>query len=56
MARLSSENGMACLHRPYKARYLSIFDAYAFFKALGDAIEIGPTGNNLRDLSILLAY
>ena len=24
--------------------------------ALGDAIEIGPTGNNVRDLRILLAY
>jgi glycerate 2-kinase len=32
------------------------FDAYPFFRALGDAIEIGPTGNNLRDLRILLAY
>jgi glycerate 2-kinase len=32
------------------------FDAYRFFSALGDAIEIGPTGNNLRDLRILLAY
>jgi len=35
---------------------LQKFDAYAFFSALGDAIEIGPTGNNLRDLRILLAY
>jgi len=35
---------------------LSRFDAYPFFKAIGDAIEIGPTGNNLRDLRILLAY
>jgi hydroxypyruvate reductase len=35
---------------------LEKFDAYPFFKALGDAIEIGPTGNNLRDLRILLAY
>jgi hydroxypyruvate reductase len=35
---------------------LEKFDAYTFFKALGDAIEIGPTGNNLRDLRILLAY
>ena len=26
------------------------------FSALGDAIETGPTGNNLRDLRILLAY
>ena len=35
---------------------LDKFDAYPFFSALGDAIEIGPTGNNLRDLRILLAY
>ena len=35
---------------------LEKFDAYPFFATLGDAIEIGPTGNNLRDLRILLAY
>jgi glycerate 2-kinase len=35
---------------------LEKFDAYPFFSELGDAIEIGPTGNNLRDLRILLAY
>jgi glycerate 2-kinase len=35
---------------------LAKFDAYPFFTALGDAIEIGSTGNNLRDLRILLAY
>jgi glycerate 2-kinase len=35
---------------------LDRFDAYPFFTALGDAVEIGPTGNNLRDLRILLAY
>jgi glycerate 2-kinase len=35
---------------------LGKFDAYPFFRSLGDAIEIGPTGNNLRDLRILLAY
>lgn len=35
---------------------LEKYDAYPFFRALGDAIEIGPTGNNLRDLRILLAY
>ena len=35
---------------------LGKFDAYPFFYALGDAIETGPTGNNLRDLRILLAY
>jgi len=35
---------------------LQRFDAYPLFTVLGDAIEIGPTGNNLRDLRILLAY
>lgn len=35
---------------------LDKFDAYPFFSALGDTIETGPTGNNLRDLRILLAY
>jgi glycerate 2-kinase len=35
---------------------LDKFDAYPLFKALGDVIETGPTGNNLRDLRILLAY
>jgi len=35
---------------------LARFDAYPFFQALGDAIEIGPTGNNVRDLRVLLAW
>jgi len=35
---------------------LEKFDAYPLFQAIGDAIETGPTGNNLRDLRILLAY
>jgi glycerate-2-kinase len=30
-------------------------DSYSFFNALGDAIVTGPTGNNLRDLRILIA-
>ncbi len=34
---------------------LEKFNAYPLFDALGDAIETGPTGNNLRDLRILLA-
>jgi glycerate 2-kinase len=34
---------------------LERFDAYPLLQALGDAIETGPTGNNLRDLRILLA-
>jgi glycerate 2-kinase len=37
------------------ANHLRTFNAYPFFEALGDAIVIGPTGNNLRDLRILLA-
>ena len=35
---------------------LTGFDAYPLFVQLGDAITTGPTGNNLRDLRILLAY
>ena len=38
------------------SKALQAFDAYPVFGALGDRIEIGPTGNNLRDLRILLAY
>jgi glycerate 2-kinase len=34
---------------------LEKFDAYPLLSALGDSIETGPTGNNLRDLRILLA-
>jgi hydroxypyruvate reductase len=37
------------------SKHLSDFNAYPFFEPLGDAIVIGPTGNNLRDLRILLA-
>jgi hydroxypyruvate reductase len=32
------------------------FNTYPFFDALGDTIMTGPTGNNLRDLRILLSY
>ena len=35
---------------------LRSFNAYPLFDALGDAVVTGPTGNNLRDLRILLAY
>jgi len=38
------------------AAHLSAFDSYPLFETLGDAIIVGPTGNNLRDLRILLAY
>jgi len=32
------------------------FDAYPLLEAVGDAVMTGPTGNNVRDLRILLAY
>jgi hydroxypyruvate reductase len=32
------------------------FDAFPLFQALGDALITGPTGNNVRDLRILLGY
>lgn len=35
---------------------LAEFDAFPLFDALGDAIVTGPTGNNVRDLRVLLAY
>ena len=35
---------------------LSTFNAYPLFDALSDTVVTGPTGNNLRDLRILLAY
>ena len=35
---------------------LSTFNAYPLFDALGNTVITGPTGNNLRDLRILLAY
>ena len=34
---------------------LEIFDSFTFFEALGDSIRTGPTGNNLRDIRILMA-
>jgi glycerate 2-kinase len=35
--------------------FLRRCDAHGFFARLGDAVVTGPTGNNLRDLRILLA-
>ena len=35
--------------------YFRRSDSYTFFRTLGDTLETGPTGNNLRDLRILLA-
>jgi len=38
------------------AASLAGFNAYPFFDTLGDTVMTGPTGNNLRDLRILLSY
>lgn len=37
------------------AEYLQRSDSYNFFAALGDILITGPTGNNVRDVRILLA-
>jgi hydroxypyruvate reductase len=34
---------------------LAAFDACPMFTALGDAVVTGPTGQNLRDLRLLIA-
>ncbi|HZS06855.1 MAG TPA: DUF4147 domain-containing protein [Blastocatellia bacterium] len=36
-------------------QHLRDSDSFSFFNALGDAVITGPTGNNVRDLRILLA-
>ena len=41
---------------PDPGKALARFDAFPLFEALGDAVVTGPTGNNVRDLRILLAY
>ncbi len=38
------------------ADFFARSDAFTFFEKLGDAIHTGPTGNNLRDLRLLLAW
>ena len=38
------------------ASALCRFDAFPLLDTIGDATVIGPTGNNVRDLRILLAY
>jgi hydroxypyruvate reductase len=35
---------------------LAHFDAYPILQSIGDAIITGPTGNNVRDVRILMAY
>ena len=47
--RRAEENGVSA------ERSLQNSDSFNFFNALGDAIITGPTGNNARDVRILLA-
>jgi hydroxypyruvate reductase len=42
-------------HATDPAGALERFDSGTVFAAMGDAIVTGPTGNNLRDLRVLLA-
>jgi glycerate 2-kinase len=35
---------------------LNQFDCFPIFQQLGDAVIVGPTGNNVRDLRVLLAW
>ncbi|HST76956.1 MAG TPA: DUF4147 domain-containing protein [Verrucomicrobiae bacterium] len=37
-------------------QHLSGFNSFPLFQKLGDLIETGPTGNNVRDVRILMAY
>jgi hydroxypyruvate reductase len=45
----------AALARYPVAQALDAFDSYSLLMLLGDTIMTGPTGNNLRDLRILLS-
>jgi glycerate 2-kinase len=38
------------------AAHFNGFNAFPFFEKLGDTVQTGPTGNNVRDLRILMAY
>ncbi len=44
----AAERGLAA------TRFLDNNDAYAFFAALGDLIQTGPTGTNVGDLQVIL--
>ena len=50
----TAQRALAATFDPTTA--LETFNAYALFDALGDTILTGPTGNNVRDLRLLLAY
>ena len=38
------------------AAHFDGFNAFPLFEKLGDAVQTGPTGNNVRDVRVLLAY
>jgi hydroxypyruvate reductase len=38
------------------AAHFEAFNSSPLFEKLGDAIETGPTGNNVRDVRVLMAY
>jgi hydroxypyruvate reductase len=38
------------------AAHFTGFDSFPLFEKLGDAIQTGPTGNNVRDLRVLMAF
>jgi len=38
------------------AAHFSGFNSFPLFEKLGDTVQTGPTGNNVRDLRVLLAY
>lgn len=38
------------------AAHLREFNSFPLFEELGDAVQTGPTGNNVRDLRVLLAF
>jgi len=48
-------HGRAIMSELHPDDFFRRSDAYTFFRMLDDTIETGPTGNNLRDLRILLA-
>ncbi len=39
-----------------RARYLAGSDAYSFFRTLGDTLDTGYTGNNVRDVRLWLDF
>jgi glycerate 2-kinase len=38
------------------AAHLNGFNTFPLFEKLGDTVQTGPTGNNVRDLRVLMAY